>query len=53
LPGSLGISELQVVAGRLIWAVAANGAAPDRLLRSSDAGVHWEDQGAPSMQVVR
>jgi photosystem II stability/assembly factor-like uncharacterized protein len=53
VPGSLSISELQVVAGRLIWAVAANGAAPDRLLRSRDAGVHWEDQGAPSMQVVR
>jgi photosystem II stability/assembly factor-like uncharacterized protein len=53
VPGSLSISELQVVAGRLIWAVAANGAAPDRLLRSRDAGVHWEDQGAPSTQVVR
>jgi photosystem II stability/assembly factor-like uncharacterized protein len=53
LPGSLGISNLQLVAGGVIWAVASRGAAPDRLLRSRDGGVHWEDQGAPSTQVIR
>jgi len=37
----------------VVWAVARDGAAPDRLLRSRDGGAHWEDQGAPSQQVVR
>ncbi|MDQ6920614.1 MAG: hypothetical protein M3170_03315 [Candidatus Dormibacteraeota bacterium] len=53
IPRSLGISELQPLTGGLVWAVARDGAGPDRLLRSRDGGVHWEDRGAPSMQVVR
>jgi photosystem II stability/assembly factor-like uncharacterized protein len=54
LPASLRISELQLLAGGVMWAVAAPvGAGADRLLRSRDGGAHWEDQGAPSMQVMR
>jgi photosystem II stability/assembly factor-like uncharacterized protein len=53
LPGSLAISDLQLVGAGVIWAVAPNRGAPDRLLRSRDGGAHWEDQGAPSLQLVR
>jgi photosystem II stability/assembly factor-like uncharacterized protein len=53
LPASLGISDFQLLAGGVMWVVAHGGSAPDRLLRSGDGGAHWEDRGAPSMQVVR
>jgi photosystem II stability/assembly factor-like uncharacterized protein len=53
IPGSLRISELQLLPGGVVWAVARDGGAPDRLLRSRDGGAQWEDQGAPSQQVVR
>lgn len=53
IPRSLRISELQPAAGGVIWAVAPDRAAPDRLLRSRDGGLHWEDRGSPSTQVVR
>jgi photosystem II stability/assembly factor-like uncharacterized protein len=53
VPGSLGISDLQVVGDGVVWAVAPNGSAPDRILLSRDGGAHWEDRGAPSLQVVR
>jgi photosystem II stability/assembly factor-like uncharacterized protein len=53
LPASISISNVQLAAGGLMWAVGGDGAKPDRLFRSRDGGSHWEDQGAPSLQLSR
>ncbi|MBJ7601209.1 hypothetical protein [Candidatus Nephthysia bennettiae] len=55
IPASLSISDLQVVGRNVMWAVAARDEAPDaydHLLRSSDDGAHWEDQGPPALQLA-
>ncbi|MBJ7601189.1 hypothetical protein [Candidatus Nephthysia bennettiae] len=52
IPASLSMQDLQVVGRGVIWAVGAKVDAPDYLLRSRDGGVHWEDQGPPSLQLA-
>jgi photosystem II stability/assembly factor-like uncharacterized protein len=49
LPQSLTISEVQSVGRSDLWAIAADGAHPRRILHSGDAGAHWEDLGVPSL----
>jgi photosystem II stability/assembly factor-like uncharacterized protein len=49
LPRSLTISQVQSVGRSDMWAIAADGAHPRRLLHSGDAGAHWEDLGVPSL----